>query len=133
MRYFLLIMFLVVSGCVHSKDKLLETEKSQVETRSYQTETFDEITREELLQAAIAAMQDMGFVIMHGDYNLGLVSANRPSQGIKMTVTTREKDKNTILLRVAAQRGYGEISDPEFYRSFFTTLRKSLFLEQNAD
>jgi len=131
MKYIILVVFIMLSGCQNSKDKLLETDKSQVNTRSYQTKSFDGISREELLQAAIATMQDLGFVIMHGDYNLGLVSANRPSHRTKMTVTARAKNKNIMLLRVSAQKRNREISEPEFYKNFFLVLRKSLFIEKN--
>ena len=134
MKYIsIFVMLILFSGCVNSRDKTLGTQKTQVQTRSYQTETFDDISREELLQAAIATLQDLGFVIMHGDYNLGLVSAKKLGYApIKMTLTTRKKNKNQILLRASGQQGIHEITDVGFYNQFFASVRKSLFLDKSG-
>lgn len=83
-----LVLCLVLNGCPtpyelrhqsqwDSRDQIWLSEQSQVKLRSAQSRVFDTTDRRRTLEAAIAAMQDLGFMVEVLDEELGIVSGKK--------------------------------------------------------
>jgi hypothetical protein len=82
----LLFASLMLQGCVNqwgaklqmdSKSQILMSDSSQVRLRSIQSRVFDTTDKLKILDAAVAAMQDLYFNIDVLDEDLGVVSGKR--------------------------------------------------------
>ena len=126
----------LLSGCVTSSDeRMLETEKSQLELRQMQTRAFDATDREKTLRTIMATLQDLGFVIDKADATLGTVTATRLStsafhaNSMRMTVTVRPHGDQQLLVRASGQLNEKAVVNPAVYQEFFSALSKAMFLE----
>ena len=126
---------LFLAGCETTKNAVLETDgETQLQIRNYQSRSFDTGDKERVLRATIATLQDFGFIIERADFMLGTVTASKVKhyQPVKITVSTRQKGKDKIMVRANGQYGTDPIKDPKIYQDFFTSLEKSLFLSANS-
>ena len=119
----------LLSGCVSTRDDVLGTKYSQVQTRSYQTRKFETDEKKMVLRSVISTMQDLGFIIDRADETLGTVSGTSFTNNSKLTVSVRSVGKKQMLVRANAQARLKEITDPVAYQNFFNSLSQSLFLE----
>ncbi|WP_287372807.1 hypothetical protein [Prosthecochloris sp.] len=118
-----------IIGCASTKDRLLDSDVSQVQIRSIQTRAFDTTNKEKTLRTVISTLQDLGFVIDKADAVLGSVSATKlDNYSLRMTVTVRPKGKTQLLVRANAQHNVEPVKDPEPYQQFFSALEKAMFL-----
>jgi hypothetical protein len=100
--------------------------------RSYQTKTYDNISKVKAIRSTIAVLQDLGFVIDKADSLTGTVSGTKlDGYKIVMGVTIRQAQKS-VKVRANAQYGVEAIKDPKIYQDFFVSLDKGMFLEKNA-
>lgn len=112
-----------------SKNQILETSASQVQTRQIQTRAFDTTNRTKTLRTIIATLQDLGFVIDKADDDLGTVSGTKlDGYSLRMTVTVRPRGSKQTLVRANATYNVTPVSDPEPYQQFFAALQKAMFL-----
>lgn len=119
----------VGTGCESSKKHLLAAEESQVKLRTIQARAFDTTDKKAMLRAVMATLQDLGFVLDHGDYVLGTVTATKwKGYQLRMTVYVRERGTTQLQVRASAQYNLVAIEDPEEYQQFFDALSKSVFL-----
>jgi hypothetical protein len=127
---FLVLLLVVLSGCqTNSRDQILATSQSQVETRSYQSRAFDTKDKQKTLRNIIATLQDLGFVVDKADVSLGVVSATKLSgYALRMSVTIRDRGKKQTLVRANAEYNNSAVDDPLQYQKFFDALEKSMFL-----
>ena len=116
-------------GCVSTRQDVLGTQYSQVETRNYQSRMFDTGDKQMVLRSVISTMQDLGFIIDRADETLGTVSGTSFTNASKMTVSVRPSGKIQMLVRANAQAGLREITNPMAYQNFFNALSQSLFLD----
>lgn len=125
-----MIIFLLLSvGCATTRQRLLDSDSSQVQLRSIQTRTFDTTDKEKTLRTIISTLQDLSFVIDKADATLGTVSATKLKYyALRITVTVRQKGETQLLVRANAQYNVQPITDPELYQEFFTSLGKAMFL-----
>jgi hypothetical protein len=128
------IFILSLAGCATTHDRLFDTDTSQVQLRSIQTRAFDTTDKEKTLRAVIATLQDLGLIIEKADSTLGLVTATKHDlrlsmQGLKMTVTVRQRGESQVLVRANIEHGLRPVTTPQPYQQFFTSLEKSLFLQ----
>lgn len=122
-----------VAGCQSSRKQLLASDASQVRLRSIQTRAFDTTDRTATLRAAMATLQDLGFVIDSADEQLGTVSATKLDRyALRMTVSVRPRGETQLLVRASAQFQNTAVEDPEPYQQFFDALGKSMFLQAQA-
>lgn len=126
-----LTSFLLVA-CVMPKAADVTGKQSAVELRQIQTREYDTLDKQLTLRAAVATLQDLGFVIDHADLELGTVTATRHRQYLlRMTVTAREKPGDRIAVRASGRLGEKGIDDPRTYQDFFIALDKAMFLTRN--
>ena len=60
-----------------SREQIWLSEESQVKLRSAQSRVFDTANRVRILEAVVATMQDLGFMVEVLDQDLGIVSAKK--------------------------------------------------------
>ena len=118
----------LLCGCVTANQSVLGTSHSQVETRNYQSRTFDTTDKKMVLRSVISTMQDLGFIIDRADETLGTVSGTSFTSDSKMTVSVRPSGKQ-MMVRANAQAGLHEITSPKAYQNFFNALSQSMFLD----
>lgn len=125
----LFILILLVSGCATTKERLLDSDSSQVQLRSIQTRAFDTTDREKTLRTTIATLQDLGFVIDQADLMLGTVTATKLNKyALRMTASIRPRGETQTLVRANCQYEDQPVLDPEPYQQFFASLEKAMFL-----
>ena len=127
--WFLLMALLpVLGGCVTANQHVMEG-ASAVELRSFQTRAFDMTDKKKMLNAVIATLQDLDFIIDKADEDLGLVTATKYSgYQIRMSVIVRPRGETQLAVRASALYNDKPIEEPMPYQDFFTALEKSLFL-----
>jgi hypothetical protein len=109
--------------------RLLDSEQSQVQLRQMQTRAFDTTDVEKTLRAAIATLQDLGFVVDKADLDLGTVTATKlDGYALRMTVTVRHRGKTQVSVRANAQYNLAPVTEPQPYQSFFVALERAMFL-----
>jgi hypothetical protein len=126
---FALAAVALLAACVSTHESVMGTQHSQVQTRSYQSRSFDTDDREMVLRSVISTMQDLGFIIGRADEKLGTITGTSFANGSKLTVSVRAMGQGRITVRANAQAGLSEIADPLPYQNFFNALSQSLFLD----
>lgn len=113
-----------------STTQILQTTNSQAAQRSISTRYFDTADRTAVFGAVLGALQDLDFVVDRADPVLGTVSATRFGNGLtRFTVTVREGQSGTTIVRASGQTNQTEIAEPLAFQRFFDALSQSLFLQ----
>ena len=128
-----LALQLCASACAPMNQGLLDSSQSQVQTRQIQSRAFDTSDIEKTLRAAIATLQDLGFVVDKADLDIGTVTATKlDGYALRMTVTVRARGKAQVIVRANAQYNLHPVTDPQPYQSFFVALERSMFLSAHS-
>ena len=78
-NYLWLAVFLfIAAGCATQNQHVMES-GSAVELRSFQTRAFDTTDKRKMLNAVIATLQDLDFIIDKADEDLGMVTGTKYS------------------------------------------------------
>ncbi|WP_293715367.1 hypothetical protein, partial [Thiolapillus sp.] len=128
-RNIVLIGFAIImlQGCQTNASKQVLAAGNQVEMRSYQTRTYDDLNKKETMRIVMATLQDLGFVILKADDVAGIISATKfNGYQLRMSVSVRTKGSQ-IVVRANAQYNLAAVEDPQPYNDFFTSLEKALF------
>jgi hypothetical protein len=128
-KYLWIAMLLfVTAGCATRNEHVMES-ASAVELRSFQTRAFDMTDKKKMMNAVIATLQDLDFIIDKADEDLGLVTGTKYSgYQIRMSVIVRPRGETQLAVRASALYNDKPIEEPMPYQDFFTALEKSLFL-----
>ncbi len=122
-----------VTGCVSARDGLNDGAVSQVKMRQIQTRAYDTEDKKKVMQGSIATLQDLGFVIDNADLDIGTITATKLSgYSLEMTVSVRPNNQKQMLVRAVARYNETVVEDPKPYQSFFTSLSKGLFLDEQT-
>ena len=79
---------LVLGGCVNPNQRILDSDGAgQLQLRQMQTRYFDTSDKQKTLEAVIATLQDLGFIIDKASLPLGSVTGTKiGGTPIRMTV-----------------------------------------------
>jgi hypothetical protein len=122
------LLLFIVAGCATPNQHVMES-ASAVELRSFQTRAFDMTDKKKMMNAVIATLQDLDFIIDKADEDLGLVTGTKYSgYQIRMSVIVRPRGETQLAVRASALYNDKPIEEPMPYQDFFTALEKSLFL-----
>lgn len=128
-----LLAVTVLVGCADTRDNMLATEAGALQLRNIQSRAFDSSDKTKMLRAAIATLQDLGFVIDKADETLGSVSATKlQGYNLRMTISVRQKSPKQMIVRANAQYNSTTVSNPLPYQQFFDAYSKAVFLEAQA-
>lgn len=131
--FFLSLVCFLLNAC-GPQNALMDDQSQQLKVRQMQTRYFDTDDKQKTLEAVMATLQDLGFVIDKASYELGSISATKLSgYSIKMTVTVRPQGEKRMVVRANAQFNISPITSPETYQQFFVALEKSIFLQAHLE
>lgn len=131
---------LAVSACVPRPDlhaAALTPDRTNLARRQQQSRRFDTPDEAVLLQAAVGALQDLGYTIQESQQAFGIVVGARAVPfpvRVQVVVQKAAGSAGSTIARVSFQRmaqGFlaGElIDDPLLYQQFFEALSQSAFL-----
>jgi hypothetical protein len=165
--YAVILLSLFIASCgTIPKDALRLTQKN-LELRQIQQKEYSNVKERQALIASANVLQDIGFIIKESEGDLGLLIAEKDRdatntgqvimavlfgtpmnthQKIRVSLITRIKNNNSILVRVSFQRivfsdtQYAKgvpttmeyIKDKKIYQDFYTKLDKSIFLAKEG-
>lgn len=122
------VSLLLLSACASNNAAITEG-GSQLQVRQIQTRTYDTLDKQDTLRSVLATLQDLGFVIDKADYDLATISATKlQDYQIRMTVTVRERNGNSLDVRANARFNETPVEDAGPYQDFFSVLDKAMFL-----
>ncbi len=166
--YVVILFSLFITSCgTIPKDALRLTQKN-LELRQIQQKEYSNVKEKQALIASANVLQDIGFIIKESEGDLGLLIAEKDRdatdggqvamailgalvgvqtaidthQKIRVSLITRIRKNNSILVRASFQRiiwnSNNQISkmeyikDKQIYQNFFNKLDKSIFLAKQG-
>ena len=135
-----------ITGCSNVKtlemtpENTIIQKESSLQIRDIQTRTFENTTKEELINAIVDTLLDDGYFVNMIDTKAGVISAKNSKNNPELDIVSvvKELKNNSFLVRFSinaidkslAFKSYIVIEDDLIYRYLFDRLRKSLFLDQ---
>ena len=135
-----------ITGCGNVKTLEMTPEnniinkESSLQIRDIQTRTFENTTKEDLINAIVDTLLDDGYFVNMIDTKAGVISAKNSKNNPELDIVSvvKELKNNSFLVRFSinaidkslAFKSYIVIEDDLIYRYLFDRLRKSLFLDQ---
>ena len=135
-----------ITGCSNVKKLEMTPEnniinkESSLQIRDIQTRTFENTTKEDLINAIVDTLLDDGYFVNMIDTKAGVISAKNSKNNPELDIVSvvKELKNNSFLVRFSinaidkslAFKSYIVIEDDLIYRYLFDRLRKSLFLDQ---
>lgn len=130
----LFVIAILFSGCMTSSKQMIIEDNQQLALRSYQTKSYN-YGKELVARSAVAALQDLGFILDKADMPTGTITATKLKQAavMKITIVVREQNNQSVV-RANAQFGSNmempsAVEDESVYQSFFSVLDKAVFFE----
>ena len=132
----LLLSLSLLGGCaVNAQKGVLDSSgESMLKLRQIQTRYFDTSDKKKTVEAVIATLQDLGFVLDKASLELGSVTATKlAGYRLRMTVNVIPRGAEQMTVRASAQYNIVPVEDPTPYQHFFEALAKSLFLQAHTE
>ena len=132
----LLLSLSLLGGCaVNAQKGVLDSSgESMLKLRQIQTRYFDTSDKKKTVEAVIATLQDLGFVLDKASLELGSVTATKlAGYRLRMTVNVIPRGAEQMTVRASAQYNIVPVEDPTPYKHFFDALAKSLFLQAHTE
>lgn len=139
-------LLFLLTGCSNVKTLNITPEsniinkESALQIRDIQVRTFENVTKEELINSIVDILLDDGYFITMIDSDLGIISGKNSQKNPELNiVSTIKKIKNSDFLvrfsitaidKSVAFKSHVIITDDLIYRYLFDRLRKSLFLDK---
>ena len=139
MKKLLALLFclaLLPAGCaVPAQNGVLDSDGAQqLRLRQIPTRYFETNNKQKCMEAVLATLQDLGFVIDKASLDLGTVTATKLSgYQLRMTVSVTPRAGGHMTVRASAQYQMYPVEDPRPYQQFFEALSKSLFLQAHLE
>ncbi len=134
----------LLTGCSNVKNLEITPEnniinkESALQVRDIQIRTFENTTKENLMNAIVNTLLDDGYYVTTIDSKIGIISAKNDKNNVELNLVAlvkETKDGNHLVRfsinavdKSLAFKSYIIISDETIYRYLFDRLRKSLFL-----
>jgi hypothetical protein len=120
----------MLSGCDSAARDVPALPPSPANLAAIRSRVFATTDREKVLRGAIAALQDLGFVVDRADYALASVSGAKSDYYLlRMTVTVVPRGAAQVLVRAIARYDVTPVLDADPYEKFFAVLSRTLSLE----
>lgn len=132
----LLLSLSLLGGCaVNAQKGVLDSSgESMLKLRQIQTRYFDTSDKKKTVEAVIATLQDLGFVLDKASLELGSVTATKlAGYRLRMTVNVIPRGAEQMTVRASAQYNIVPVEDPTPYQHFFDALAKSHFLQAHTE
>ena len=132
-QLFVLLMLLVISSllssCGTTQPEYFSPSQSSVAARKMQARVFTSVEEPDVMSAAAAVLQDMGYTIDEVDLPLGVISASKRANATNRmqafgTLTLDSMKCVLTFLMVCNGEHYGEIDDVQDIRLTFVSMPK---------
>ena len=135
----------LITGCSNVKNLEITPEnniinkESSLQVRDIQVRTFENTSRENLINAIVDTLLDDGYFVTTIDARTGVVSAKNIKNDVELNLVSVVKEVKNESFSVrfsinaidrSTAKPYIVIQDDLIYRYLFDKLRKSLFLDQ---
>lgn len=101
--------------------------------RAVQSRSFETTDQQKMIQAISSTLQDMGYIIVRSNDQIGFVTATHFTDDIIEITVTTQPNKDHIIVRATARMNNLPLDkNPEFYQNFFNQLSQATFLNANA-
>jgi hypothetical protein len=124
------LALLAVAACQSDLRDFSQPPESAAKLAAIRSRVFATDDKRKTLRAAIAALQQLGFVVDRADFAAASVSAAKADQYLlRLTVTVAPASAGRLLVRAVARYDVTPVLDAEPYQKFFATLAHILELE----
>ncbi len=124
------LLLISVGGCVSTQERLLDSDTSQLQLRSFQSRAFETTDQMKTLRTVMLTLQDLGFILTSAEAGVGSVTASKWNRSLMIiTVSVRPRGETQMLVRANCQIDKELVNDPVPYQMFFSALAKAMFLE----
>jgi hypothetical protein len=119
-----------LGGCQSELHDFSQPPESAAKLAAMRSRIFPTADRRKTLRGAIAALQELGFVVDRADFAAGSVSgAKAEDYLLRLTVTVLPAGADRLLIRAVARYDVTPVLDADPYRKFFATLAAALALD----
>src|SRR3954463_13584157 len=119
-----------LGGCQSELHDFSQPPESPAKLAAMRSRIFPTADRRRTLRAAIAALQELGFVVDRADFAAGSVSAAKAEEYLlRVTVTAVAQGADRLVVRAVARYDVTPVLEPDPYEKFFAALARALALE----
>ncbi len=123
-------LVLALAGCTSDLRDFSQPPESAAKLAERRSRIFMTADKRGALRAAIAALQDLDFVVDRADFAGGSVSGTKADQYLmRLTVTVAPSGADRMLVRAVARYDVTPVLEPAPYEKFFAILGRILALD----
>jgi hypothetical protein len=123
-------LVLALAGCTSDLRDFSQPPESPAKLAERRSRIFMTADKRGALRAAIAALQDLDFVVDRADFAGGSVSGTKADQYLmRLTVTVAPSGADRMLVRAVARYDVTPVLEPAPYEKFFAILGRILALD----
>lgn len=126
-------IFIGIMVLLNPLQTVLAKPQQTLALRAVQSRSFETTDQQKMIQAISSTLQDMGYIIVRSNDQIGFVTATHFTDDIIEITVTTQPNKDHIIVRVTARMNNLPLDkNPEFYQIFFNQLSQATFLNANA-
>jgi hypothetical protein len=119
-----------LAACQSDLHDFSQPPESPAKLAAIRSRMFATNDKQKTLRAAIAALQQLGFVVDRADFAAGSVSGAKVDEYLlRLTVTAAPAGADRLLVRAVVRYDVTPVLVPEPYEKFFATLSRILGLD----
>ena len=137
--FLIIVTSILFTGCLNnslnnSQVNELISKKSQLDTRSMQTQQFNDVNKTDLQKAIVNTLQDESLSIQDFEDNFISAQGYKNNLELLMQISIFDKENDIFDVRISInvknQKAHSSTINA-YYPYLFERLKKSIFLEQN--